>query len=144
MVAIPLLVIVGIILIVRRDRWKRREMVRATRRRHTISNSRSRKAGLSDDILNTIATFDVDELRCYSCNDIFDLTEEVCNNCGASRPKCVICYQDIRIEEKGDLIQLPCCNVYVHEKHIITWLKQNKKCPNCRKNLMKWFGIIDS
>ena len=137
--AIPILIIVGLIVFFRSDSWKQREMLRGTRRRSIISNTGSSKEGVSDDILNLIITLDIEEVRCYSCSDIFNLYEEKCSNCGASRPKCMICYQDIKVDEKEKLARLPCCNVYVHEQHIISWLKQNKKCPNCRQNLEKWF-----
>lgn len=77
----------------------------------------------------------LEELLCYQCNDPFDVAEDVCDNCGAPRPNCIVCLLDLHPSEKDSVIKMPCCGVYAHEDHILTWLSKNIKCPNCHEDL---------
>ena len=77
----------------------------------------------------------IPELKCFNCNDPFDLSEEICTKCGAPRPNCVVCLLDLNTSEKEAVIKIPCCGVYAHEDHLKMWLKNNIKCPNCHENL---------
>ena len=86
--------------------------------------------------------FEVEELRCYSCGDVFDKTEEICTNCGSPRPRCIICFQDLSPSEKDDVVILPCCGVYTHYNHIVAWLKQKPICPTCGQDLESWLDVI--
>lgn len=79
----------------------------------------------------------VPELKCFNCNDTFDLSEETCDKCGAPRPSCVVCLLNLDTSEKEAVIKVPCCGVYAHEDHLKMWLKTNSKCPNCHENLAK-------
>ncbi len=81
----------------------------------------------------------IEDLVCYSCGNPFDPLEEVCEECGAPRPRCIICYQKLDTLEK-DIVELACCNIYAHKEHLIQWLNTRPKCPNCQKNIQKWFN----
>ncbi len=82
--------------------------------------------------------YDVEQLKCYNCEDPFDPLEEECDKCSAPRPRCLICFQDLKPSEKQEVVQLPCCKIYSHKEHILTWLKKNKKCPNCHEDISHW------
>ena len=82
--------------------------------------------------------YDVEQLKCYNCEDPFDPLEEVCDKCSAPRPRCLICYQDLKPSEKQEVVQLPCCEIYSHKDHMLSWLKRNKKCPNCHEDISHW------
>ncbi len=140
--AVPIIVIILIIVLIRGDKRKRREGLKVIRRMRSVSQEEHSQNGATNQILNYISKSDIEVLRCYSCDDVLELSEEKCSNCGAARPRCMICFQDLKPSEKVDVVQLPCCKVYVHENHMLTWLKQNMKCPNCRIDLSKWFDEL--
>ncbi|MCE7742933.1 MAG: hypothetical protein GOP50_10800 [Candidatus Heimdallarchaeota archaeon] len=79
----------------------------------------------------------VEELKCYNCDDPFDLSEEFCDKCDAPRPTCIVCLLDLNPSEKEQVLKLPCCGIYAHKEHINQWLSKNSKCPNCQENLAK-------
>ena len=81
-------------------------------------------------------------LLCYNCQDPFDPLEEKCTKCGSPRPRCIICFQDLRPEEEDDVIQLPCCGIYVHRDHLLTWLQKKSICPNCHNSLTRWMNQL--
>ena len=85
---------------------------------------------------------EVEALMCYNCEDPFDPLEEVCDKCGAPRPRCIVCFLDLKPSEKEEVVQHPCCKIYSHKKHIITWLRQNSQCPNCHQNLTHWLNRL--
>ncbi len=85
-----------------------------------------------------VKDYDVEQLKCYNCEDPFDPLEEICDKCGAPRPRCLICYQDLKPSEKQEVVQVPCCSIYTHKDHMLAWLKKNKKCPNCHQDLSHW------
>ncbi|MCE7741871.1 MAG: hypothetical protein GOP50_05390 [Candidatus Heimdallarchaeota archaeon] len=84
------------------------------------------------------SSYQVEELRCYNCDDPFDPLEEECDKCGAQRPRCMICYLDLKPSDKQEVVKHPCCQIYSHKEHILVWLKKNKKCPNCHTDLSHW------
>jgi hypothetical protein len=100
-------------------------------------------AGVVEKQVINYETLEIEELECYSCNDPFDSLEQECNKCGAPRPRCTVCLLDLRPSEKDQVITLPCCGVYAHKEHIISWLYENPKCPNCTKDLEYWLTEID-
>jgi hypothetical protein len=85
-----------------------------------------------------VKDYDVEQLKCYNCEDPFDPLEEICDKCGAPRPRCLICFQDLKPSEKQEVVQLPCCSIYSHKDHMLSWLKKNKKCPNCHEDIGHW------
>ena len=91
-------------------------------------------------ISKSIDSSDAEILLCYSCQDPFDPLEEKCNKCGAPRPRCIICFQDLKPQEEEDVVQLPCCEIYAHRNHIMTWLKKKAVCPNCHHSLSRWMN----
>jgi hypothetical protein len=86
---------------------------------------------------------EIEKLVCYNCQDPFDPLEEVCDKCGSSRPRCIVCLLDLYPSDiERDVVTTPCCGVYAHKDHIITWLKQDPRCPNCHKNISHWLGQL--
>ncbi|MHA1347354.1 MAG: RING finger domain-containing protein [Candidatus Heimdallarchaeaceae archaeon] len=55
----------------------------------------------------------------------------------------MICFQDLKPSSENEVVMLPCCSIYAHKPHIITWLKENTKCPNCKTNLKYWLEEIE-
>ena len=86
-------------------------------------------------MLKDFSGTEIEQLTCYECGDVFEANEEKCNNCGSPRPRCVVCLLDIRPSEKKKAMVLPCCGVFAHRDHLISWLETNPKCPNCKKDL---------
>ena len=86
---------------------------------------------------------DVEELLCYQCNEIFSKFEEKCDTCGAPRPTCKVCLLDLKISEKKDVVKTPCCETYAHKDHMIAWLEESGKCPNCKKDLFLWLRTLN-
>ncbi|MCG3221609.1 MAG: hypothetical protein H7641_09545 [Candidatus Heimdallarchaeota archaeon] len=85
---------------------------------------------------------EVELLSCYNCQDPFDPTEEICDKCGVPRPRCIICNLDLKPSEKEEVVNTPCCGVYTHKNHIISWLKQKSSCPNCHAELGHWLSKL--
>jgi hypothetical protein len=85
---------------------------------------------------------EVELLSCYNCEDPFDPTEEICDKCGVPRPRCIICHLDLKPSEKEEVVNTPCCGVYAHKNHIISWLKQRSTCPNCHATLTHWLNKL--
>ena len=81
---------------------------------------------------------EVEELLCYQCDSIFETDEEICDQCNAHRPTCKVCLLDLKPSEKNVVVKTPCCETYAHKKHLVTWLEQNSKCPNCKIDLFLW------
>ena len=90
------------------------------------------------NLVGDVSGYVVEELKCYNCEDPFDPLEEICDKCGAQRPRCMICYQDLKPSDKQEVVQHPCCHIYSHKNHILSWLKKNKNCPNCHTDLSNW------
>ena len=94
-------------------------------------------------LFGVLEDYQIEKLVCYNCKDPFDPLEEVCDKCGASRPRCIVCLLDLYPSEiDEDVVTTPCCGVYTHKDHIIVWLKQNPICPNCHENLKHWLGQL--
>ncbi len=91
-------------------------------------------------ITKTIDSSETDVLLCYNCQDPFDPLEETCTNCGSARPRCIICFQDLKPQEDVDVVILPCCQIYAHKDHIMTWLEKKSICPNCHQSLTRWMN----
>ncbi len=90
------------------------------------------------DLAGDVSEYHVEQLKCYNCDDPFDPLEEVCDKCGAQRPRCMICYLDLKPSDKQEVVKHPCCQIYSHKHHILSWLKKNNKCPNCHTDLSHW------
>ncbi len=94
-------------------------------------------------LFGVLDSYELEKLICYNCKDPFDPLEEECDKCGSSRPRCIVCLLDLYPSDlKRDVVTTPCCGVYAHKDHIVTWLKQNPQCPNCHKNLSHWLGQL--
>ena len=91
-------------------------------------------------VAQSFESADADVLLCYNCQDPFDPLEEKCNKCSAQRPRCIVCFQDLKPEEENDVVQLPCCEIYAHFDHIMIWLNKKPICPNCHKSLSVWMN----
>ena len=91
------------------------------------------------NIAGDVSSYRVEVLKCYNCDDPFDPLEEECDKCGAPRPRCMICYLDLKPSDKQEVVQHPCCHIYSHKEHILSWLKKNSKCPNCHTDLSHWY-----
>lgn len=93
-------------------------------------------------LVSGVGEEEVEMLRCYNCDDPFDPTEEICDKCGVPRPRCIICYLDLKPSEREEVVNTPCCGVYTHKSHIISWLKQKSNCPNCHAQLGHWLNKL--
>lgn len=92
-------------------------------------------------LFGVLDSYEIEKLICYNCKDSFDPLEEECDKCGSSRPRCIVCLLDLYPSDlERDVVTTPCCGVYAHKDHIISWLKQDPRCPNCHKNLKHWLG----
>jgi len=93
-------------------------------------------------VAGDVSRYQVEQLKCYNCDDPFDPLEEECDNCGAIRPRCIVCFLDLKPSERDSVLKLPCCGVYAHWEHIVSWLKEKPNCPNCKENLGDWLNLI--
>ncbi len=93
-------------------------------------------------MLKDFGTAEIEHLSCYQCEDIFQTNEDKCDKCGAPRPRCVVCLLDLKPSEKKKVIQTPCCEIYAHREHLISWLETNAKCPNCKQDLFLWLRTL--
>jgi hypothetical protein len=92
-------------------------------------------------LFGVLDSYEIEKLICFNCKDPFDPMEEVCDKCGSSRPRCIVCLLDLHPSDiDQEIVTTPCCGVYAHKSHIISWLKQNPHCPNCHANLSHWLG----
>ncbi len=92
-------------------------------------------------LFGVLDSHEIEKLVCFNCKDPFDPMESVCNKCGSSRPRCIVCLLDLHPSDtEQEIVITPCCGVYAHKSHIIAWLKQNPHCPNCHANLSHWLG----
>ena len=89
-------------------------------------------------ILLDSGVVEIREIRCYTCDTVFETDTEKCKKCGSLRPRCIVCILELYPSEKSKIITTPCCGVLAHKEHIIMWLKRNKTCPNCKKSLSRW------
>ena len=80
----------------------------------------------------------VNKILCYQCNEELDTESDRCHNCGSIKPECSVCRLDLYPSEKDEAVQTPCCGVYAHKSHMVMWLKENEKCPNCHKKQITW------
>ncbi len=83
-----------------------------------------------------------EKMLCYSCQDPFDPFEEICGKCGSPRPRCIICFQDLKPEVDIDVVILPCCKIYAHKDHMTLWFTRKTNCPNCHADLSRWANEI--
>ena len=95
-----------------------------------------------EKLAESIKATKAEKILCYNCQEPFDLLEETCSNCGSPRPKCIICFQDLKPEVDTDVIILPCCKIYAHKDHIMMWLLRKSNCPNCHHDLSRWANEI--
>ena len=81
----------------------------------------------------------VDSIICYNCKDTFIEKENVCNKCGAPKPRCIVCGLDLSPETDPEdtIVITPCCSVYVHIEHMLEWLKVQEICPNCKLEIIE-------
>jgi hypothetical protein len=87
---------------------------------------------------------EIDKMYCYQCEDPFEENEEECTTCGAQRPVCKVCLLDLQLIEKEEVVRTPCCEVYSHKDHMISWLHEIPTCPNCKKDLFLWLRSLES
>lgn len=89
-----------------------------------------------------IGIIEVEELECLNCGEKISLDDAECSSCGTSRPRCKVCRLEIYPSEKEDIVQTPCCGVYAHKLHMIMWLDNHRKCPNCQKLQTRWLDQL--
>jgi len=89
-------------------------------------------------LLKDFDDLEVEEIFCYQCDSVFESNEKICDQCNAHRPTCKVCLLDLKPSEKNVVVKTPCCNTYAHKKHLVSWLEQNSKCPNCKTDLFLW------
>ncbi len=93
-------------------------------------------------MLKDFGDTEVEKLMCYQCGDLFKSDEEKCDNCQAPRPTCIVCLLDMKPSEIHKVVLTPCCEVYAHRDHLISWLETKAKCPNCKKDLFLWLRTL--
>ncbi|MHA1465270.1 MAG: RING finger protein [Candidatus Heimdallarchaeaceae archaeon] len=94
-------------------------------------------------LFGALDSYEIEKLVCYNCQDPFDPLEEICDKCGSPRPRCIVCLLDLYPSDaEKDIVTTPCCGVYAHKDHIMQWLKQNPRCPNCHEDLKHWLGQL--
>jgi hypothetical protein len=84
----------------------------------------------------------VSKIQCYQCGELLDQISEKCANCDSIRPECSVCRLELYPSEKDKVVQTPCCGVYAHKNHMIMWLHENEKCPNCKKKQITWLNQL--
>ncbi len=89
-----------------------------------------------------IGIIEVEELECLNCGEKLSLDDIECSSCGTSRPRCKVCRLELYPSEKEDIVQTPCCGVYAHKLHMIMWLDNHQKCPNCQKLQKRWLDQL--
>lgn len=89
-----------------------------------------------------IGIIEVEELECLNCGEKISLNDAECSSCGTSRPRCKVCRLELYPSEKEDIVQTPCCGVYAHKLHMIMWLDNHRKCPNCQKLQTRWLDQL--
>ena len=89
-----------------------------------------------------IGIIEVEELECLNCGEKISLDDAECSSCGTSRPRCKVCRLELYPSEKEDIVQTPCCGVYAHKLHMIMWLDNHRKCPNCQKLQTRWLDQL--
>ena len=89
-----------------------------------------------------IGIIDVEELECLNCGEKLSLKDSECPSCSTSRPRCKVCRLMLYPSEKEDIVQTPCCGVYAHKLHMIMWLDNHQKCPNCQKLQTRWLDQL--
>ncbi len=98
---------------------------------------------LSSELLRIdIGILDIEELKCLNCGQKLNVQDTECTSCGAKRPYCRICRLALHPSEEEDIVQTPCCGIYAHKLHMIMWLDNHKKCPNCKKTQTKWLDQL--
>ncbi len=98
---------------------------------------------LSSELLRIdIGILDVEELKCLSCGEKLSFEDTECTSCGNPRPYCMICRLALHASEKEDIVQTPCCGVYAHKLHMIMWLDNHQKCPNCQEVQTRWLDQL--
>jgi len=114
-----------------------------------ISNIKALKAflGLVRELSSELSRLDigiieVEELECLNCGEKLSLDDEECPSCDTSRPRCKVCRLELYPSEKEDIVQTPCCGVYAHKLHMIMWLDNHRKCPNCKKLQTRWLDQL--
>lgn len=73
-------------------------------------------------------------IKCYTCGDNFNYTEEFCVRCGSPRPRCIICLLYL-LPDDPNIVKTPCCNMYAHKNHLQEWLSTSSICPHCKERL---------
>lgn len=73
-------------------------------------------------------------IKCYTCGDNFNYTEEFCVSCGSPRPRCIICLLYL-LPDDLNIVKTPCCNMYAHKTHLKAWLSTSSICPHCKGRL---------
>ncbi len=79
-------------------------------------------------------TLDEGQLYCFNCGQTFNSDNiKFCNNCGVEIQVCPISRNKFRIGER--FAQCPNCQTVYHYHHLIDWLNNNDRCPNCRNKI---------
>ncbi len=73
-----------------------------------------------------------EELKCSFCGCESPAHSFLCQTCGKEFPKCNLCKRKISSE---NLSHCPFCNMPFHKDEFLEWLKNEAKCPNCKKEI---------
>jgi predicted amidophosphoribosyltransferase len=71
---------------------------------------------------------------CFNCGQTFNFNEvNYCDHCGFEIQVCPISRNKFKIGD--DFAQCPKCSTIFHYHHLINWLQNNNRCPNCQEQL---------
>ena len=85
---------------------------------------------------------EVEQIKCYECNNILEISDRKCPKCGESRPECGVCLLDLYPSEAKEIVRTSCCGIYSHKDHLIMWLDKTDTCPNCRTRKPNWTKFL--
>jgi hypothetical protein len=109
----------------------------------SVSNFLDLVKVISSELLRIdIGILEIEELKCLNCGHKLETEDKECDSCGTKRPYCMICRLDLYASEEEDIVQTPCCGVYAHKLHMIMWLDNHQKCPNCQEVQTRWLDQL--
>ena len=86
---------------------------------------------------------EVEQIKCYECNTLLEISDRKCPKCGEKRPECGVCLLDLYPSEAKEIVKTSCCGIYAHKDHLIMWLDKTDRCPNCRTKKPNWTKYLE-